>query len=700
MTISVLEIEASQQSIIHHHALTSNKTLSFNVGKRERIIKLWKKCAIKALDLVLKDPWAKYNIDKEPTQRCTRFRYNALTKKWTEDIVHVKMQKTSFGRGAMRECFRLKKMPHVCHEGDWKYSMNYVCKKYIQEVSENVLFEDVKLQMDAKLWAEEYNRHNPPKKIDIFQMGILKFDDEDVNGYYHIEHFIEGKYVKHNSNSGFVSDLMRMTPNAFSHFTFERSGHQLIVVDIQGVGDLYTDPQIHTVCGTDYGDGNLGTKGTSLFFYSHQCNDICKLMKLTEFDMSPNENKDRYRNMRMLIDPSTKFTIKANPTLDICEPIVNYRENAMERLRLRSTRSINSCHSLESNYDSTHCEKCLCNDCLENDDFLTNKDNLYPSMEDDDDSMFDDRGTDKESVDNSFVKDEAIRRRRYYSQCSLTSLNESEAERFHSAIKKFSRPAGFLMPNIANELANAYRNSNSLFVLGQVHLDMARYYEIGKFSDVCMENKHSLLDDSSDGKKTFSETCIYDKESAIFHLNVARKCGVLESIKTMAEICYDIQHDLLKDVCSKDLNVSCLAEEGNIMCFGFKLMELAAEMCDRNAIHFVATAYQNGYNLPEGKQCDWNKALYLYSKALEIYTESEEEFPDCMGRKKDVTFVIPHYEILANMAQMFNDGGFGLAQNIREAFNLYNEAAECASEAMKGKLACKYFELAEMCEFE
>lgn len=33
---------------------------------------------------------------------------------------------------------------------------------------------------------------------------------------------------------------------AFSHFTFECSHHRLIVVDIQGVGDLYTDPQIHT----------------------------------------------------------------------------------------------------------------------------------------------------------------------------------------------------------------------------------------------------------------------------------------------------------------------------------------------------------------------------------------------------------------------------------------------------------------------
>ena len=53
--------------------------------------------------------------------------------------------------------------------------------------------------------------------------------------------------MKYNSNSGFVDNKScRQTPQAFSHFTFERSGHELIVVDIQGVGDLYTDPQIHT----------------------------------------------------------------------------------------------------------------------------------------------------------------------------------------------------------------------------------------------------------------------------------------------------------------------------------------------------------------------------------------------------------------------------------------------------------------------
>ena len=43
--------------------------------------------------------------------------------------------------------------------------MNYVAKRYFEDVDRDVYFEDVKLQMDAKLWGEEYNRHNPPKKV-------------------------------------------------------------------------------------------------------------------------------------------------------------------------------------------------------------------------------------------------------------------------------------------------------------------------------------------------------------------------------------------------------------------------------------------------------------------------------------------------------------------------------------------------------
>ena len=155
-----------------------------------------------------------------------------------------------------------KKLSNFSNSNDWaRDSNNFVAKKYMEEdTPREMYFDDVKLQMDAKLWGEEYNRHNPPKKVDIFMMAVIELVDRPGSPLYHIEHYIDGEYIKYNSNSGYVADC-RQTPQAFSHFTFERSGHQLMVVDIQGVGDLYTDPQIHTAAGHEYGDGNLGTKG-------------------------------------------------------------------------------------------------------------------------------------------------------------------------------------------------------------------------------------------------------------------------------------------------------------------------------------------------------------------------------------------------------------------------------------------------------
>ena len=97
----------------------------------------------------------------------------------------------SFNRGAMRQCYRLKKLSKFCNSEDWHHAGNYVAKKYMESVDRNVYFEDVKLQMDAKLWGEEYNRHNPPKKIDIFQMYIIELIDEEGSPLYLLEHFIE-----------------------------------------------------------------------------------------------------------------------------------------------------------------------------------------------------------------------------------------------------------------------------------------------------------------------------------------------------------------------------------------------------------------------------------------------------------------------------------------------------------------------------
>ena len=70
--------------------------------------------------------------------------------------------------------------------------------------------------------------------------------------------------------------MHRATPNAFSRFTFHASRGELMVVDIQGVDDVYTDPQIHTQLGTDYGDGNLGVGGMALFFSTAAYDSLCE----------------------------------------------------------------------------------------------------------------------------------------------------------------------------------------------------------------------------------------------------------------------------------------------------------------------------------------------------------------------------------------------------------------------------------------
>ena len=74
----------------------------------------------------------------------------------------------------------------------------------------------------------------------------------------------------------------KSTAQAFSHFTWEFSKATLLVCDIQGVGNFFTDPQIHSHDSESFSMGNLGQAGIDKFFRSHRCNTICKLVGLAE----------------------------------------------------------------------------------------------------------------------------------------------------------------------------------------------------------------------------------------------------------------------------------------------------------------------------------------------------------------------------------------------------------------------------------
>ncbi|KAF2358394.1 MHCK/EF2 kinase [Trinorchestia longiramus] len=692
----------------NHHSSHGDKFFSvvyglkkkdINAQKNRMLIRMaWKNAYNKVK--ALKDPWAKFDIAQFKTEKAKRYRYKALQKKWVTDEVFIKMDTKPFNHGAMRECFRMKKLSNFSHD-DWSKAHNYVAKRYMDaSTCSQTYYDDVKLQMDAKLWGEEYNRHNPPKKVDIFQMAVLELVERPGSPLFHVEHFIEGSYVKYNSNSGYVCSKMRMTPHAFSHFTFERSGHELIVVDVQGVGDLYTDPQIHTAHGTDYGDGNLGTRGMALFFHSHACNSICRSLGLTEFDLAPSE-------IQKLKDaPSTICSkTRVRGTEELVEvPTEEQRSDLHEYLRQRSQSSgcftqeddtiiaglnIGPCDSLDENFDESEDSAVgLSNARLHRAMRVPRYHRGVSNSSDERDQKYGGRKRRSGNSESALIAQQHLliehqdglddsdystpsicvspqSRLRFDSSSSeCDSVTRAELFDFSAMVSRRSRPSHIVLPELQQDFLLALdipRCDSVNTILGQVHLDMAKYYELNRFSE--------------EGEQE------YDKEAAVFHVMQAASCGLVEGLLAAAQLLLDLPHYILPD--------AKLDDEQRDKTQGFRFLEEACRAGDRWSIVFVATALQEGTNLPPGRSRNWAVANVLYEKAL-----SDSGVDDEGGY--DAVMDTPNYTLKARQAAMYLDGGHGLDKDPNRAGELYSEAAELATEAMKGKLAAKYYMDAEM----
>jgi elongation factor 2 kinase len=277
---------------------------------KKKLARLLKDAASKAI--ADGDPWARHHIEKVPAERVIRHIYNPETQTWKEDETIVKIEREPFTHGAMRFCYRMKKRSpppqsasnHRFHDYGWTRASNYVAKAYqvdgkidTSERAKSNVMNDILLQYESSHWSDKFNEADPPKKIIFIRAYAVEFPDREGKPWFAVERFISGTdmygvaFTKHNTNSGFVDDeLHRYTPQVFSAFSFFASRGTRLVADIQGVGDLYTDPQ---VLSSDYrfGNGDLGPRGMALFFKTFRHNTVADSMGIPQFPLSKNELK-------------------------------------------------------------------------------------------------------------------------------------------------------------------------------------------------------------------------------------------------------------------------------------------------------------------------------------------------------------------------------------------------------------------------
>lgn len=185
-----------------------------------------------------------------------------------------KMVLKQFLADGQKELKEHAKIRPVYHEKDWACEL-----KASMKAAEVIVF-----------FSMLMSKEGAKRMVHINLPQVFRSRHKDPTGRQPLalcEPFIEGEYLKFNSNSGwFLNDDPDDPDNTFdfmqalSHFSYHWSDGEVLLCDLQGaVYDsryVLTDPAIHSKHKGYYGDTDWGLVGQQGFFARHRCSWYCE----------------------------------------------------------------------------------------------------------------------------------------------------------------------------------------------------------------------------------------------------------------------------------------------------------------------------------------------------------------------------------------------------------------------------------------
>uniref|UniRef100_A0A8D0Q2P6 non-specific serine/threonine protein kinase n=1 Tax=Sus scrofa TaxID=9823 RepID=A0A8D0Q2P6_PIG len=156
---------------------------------------------------------------------------------------------------------------------------------------------EIQQQRAAQKLIYTFNQVKPqtipytPRFLEVFLIYC-----HSANQWLTIEKYMTGEFRKYNNNNGdeiAPSNTLEELMLAFSHWTYEYTRGELLVLDLQGVGENLTDPSVikpedKQSRGMVFGPANLGEDAIRNFIAKHRCNSCCRKLKLP--GMPPNNS--------------------------------------------------------------------------------------------------------------------------------------------------------------------------------------------------------------------------------------------------------------------------------------------------------------------------------------------------------------------------------------------------------------------------